>query len=105
MPDFTIIGPGALSAADPGVLERVAERRIRNEWGLDGLEAGAVLIAPASCDLLGKRGWLIAGGEVHRVQVVDCENGNHAGEMAERGILADVSEPGLAHERGWVILE
>ena len=104
MPDFTIIGPGALSAADPGVLERVAERRIRNGWGLDGPLTG-LLLATADCADLNKRGWLVAAGEVHRITIVDCEQAAHRGQMASRGLLADVSEPGLAHERGWVILE
>lgn len=104
MPDYAILGPGALSYTP--VLEQVAERRIALGFGLSDIEAGAVLIAPASCDLLGRKGWLIAGGGVQRAQVVDCENGNHKGEMTERGILADVSSEELGHEKpAWVILE
>ena len=33
--NLTILGPGALAPADPGVLEAVAERRLRNGWALD----------------------------------------------------------------------
>jgi hypothetical protein len=102
IPDYHIIGPGALSYTT--VLEQVAERRIRLGFGLSEIEVGAVLVAPANCRHLGQRGWLLADG-IHRVVVVDCENGNHAGQMTARGILADVSREKLGHQAGWLILE
>ena len=103
VPDYQIHGPGALSYTP--VLESVAERRIALGFGLSEIEAGVVLVAPANCAHLGRRGWLIAGGAVHRAQVVDCEADVHRGEMVERGILADVNKPRLDHERGWLILK
>lgn len=32
--ELTILGPGTLATADPGVLEAVAERRLANGWTL-----------------------------------------------------------------------
>jgi hypothetical protein len=51
---LTVIGPGALSFAGDGTLERVASRRIRNGWGLTGDPGGAVLVAPVDCSHLGR---------------------------------------------------
>ena len=46
--ELTILGPGALAPADPGVLEAVAERRLRNGWALDKEPAAYdVLVAVA----------------------------------------------------------
>lgn len=103
---LTVLGPGVLSGADPGVLERVAERRLRNGWGLEQVDPAGfdVLVAPPDCALLGRDGWLSVGGRVHRVLVVDCEARHHRGQMARRGLLADVNRPELVHRKGLVIL-
>lgn len=102
---MTIIGPGTLSGADPGVLERVAERRLHNGWGLhqqvDGYD---VLIAPPDCKLLGRSGYLVAGGRAYSAVAVDCEADVHRGQMVDRGLLADVNERGLWHKEGYLIL-
>ena len=103
MDDYQIIGPGTL--AHSNVLEQVAQTRIRYGFGLDSLEPGAVLVAPADCKLLNRRGWLIAGGTIYRAQVVDCENGKHRGQMKRTNLLADVSIKELSHKEGWLILE
>lgn len=83
----------------------MAERRVYAGWGLEAdWTQYDVLIAPADCGLLGRSGWLIANGDVHSAIVVDCENGDHAGQMAERGLLADANRVGLAHKRAWLVL-
>lgn len=102
---FSVYGPGAISAADPGVLEKVAERRIANSWGLSSIDGYDLLIAPADCALLGREGWLITNGNVYTSIVVDCENGEHRGQMAERGLLADANRRELAHKQGWLVLK
>lgn len=103
---LTILGPGAISPADPGVLERVAERRLRNGWGLTdvNLQDYNALVAPADCDLLGRRGWLVAGKRVVSALVVDCEADVHRGQMDERGLLLDTNRQDLAHLEGLLIL-
>lgn len=107
---LTILGPGVLSGANPGVLERVAERRLSGSLpaamtmhGVDPAEYD-VLAAPANCNLLGRSGWLVAGGQVKTVLVVDCEAPQHRGQLAERGLLADVNVEELWHRRGWLVL-
>lgn len=98
-----IFGPGAISYS--AILDNVAERRVLNEWGLSGDWQGYdVLVAPADCRLLGRSGWLIANGDVYTTIAVDCENGDHRGQMAERGLLADGSLEGLNHKRAWLVL-
>ena len=103
---FTIIGPGSISLASPGVLEAVAQRRIAYGWGLSSIPEDTILVAPADCNLLGRRGWLVAGGEVLKALVVDCQADVHEGEMEGRGLLLDVNGPeGLDHKDGWLILQ
>lgn len=104
---LTILGPGVLSQADPGVLESVAQRRIHYGYGLEAaldVNDYEVLIAPADCDLLGRDGWLVANGHSYRAIVVDCEARHHRGQMQSRGLLADVNNLELVHKQGWVIL-
>lgn len=102
--ELTILGPGALAAADPGVLEAVAARRISNGWQLSQ-EPGdyEVLVAVADCRQLDRSGWLIADG-LHSALVVDCEANVHRGQMDRRGLLADVNRGELGHLKGWLIL-
>lgn len=101
LPAYELHGPGALAYTP--VLEAVAQRRLANNWGLDGPLEG-VLIATADCEMVGKRGWLlVSDGRIVGVIVVDCENRNHAGQMASRGILADVSDEGLKGV-GWMVV-
>lgn len=100
---IVILGPGALSYTP--VLEAVASRRLANHWGLTGDIAGYdALAAPADCGLLDKSGWLVAGGKVLTVKIVDCENGEHAGTMDGRNLLADVNREELGHEKAWLVL-
>lgn len=101
---YSVYGPGTISYADPGVLEAVADRRIQAGWGLTELGDYDTLVAPADCALLGRSGWLIADGQVLSVLVVDCENGNHRGQMESRGLLLDVNRLDLAHHKGWLVL-
>lgn len=100
---LSIHGPGVISYTP--ILERVAERRVINEWGLTADWRGfEVLVAPADCGLLGRSGWLIVGDRILRALVVDCEQKAHRGQMAARGLLADGSLEGLNHQAGWLVL-
>lgn len=99
---FIIIGSGALAYTPR--LEEVAERRIRNDWGLESTQGYDLLIAPADCKLLGRRGWLFVGDKVYTVVVVDCSQEKHRRAMIDSGILADVNRPELSHRQGWLIL-
>lgn len=102
---FTVYGPGFISIADPGVLEYVAQRRVQAGWNLTGdWTAYDVLVAPSDCQLLDRDGWLIVDGKILTAKVTDCENGDHAGQMAERGLLLDTNRLDLAHKEGWLIL-
>lgn len=102
---FSVYGPGAISAADPGVLEAVADRRINAGWGLDSIDGYDLLIAPADCALLGRSGWLITNGNVYSSIVVDCQADVHAGIMESRGLLLDANRRELAHKQGWLVLK
>lgn len=104
---LTILGPATISGADPGVLEAVAARRIRNGWGLTEPVGGYdVLVAPADCGLLGRSGWLRVDGRTYSAIVVDCESEKHRGQMRARRLLCDVNGewPELVHKRGWLVL-
>lgn len=63
-----------------------------------------MLAAPADCGLLDKSGWLVAGGKVLTVKIVDCESTAHAGMMDGRGLLADTNIEMLAHQKAWMVL-
>lgn len=102
---FDVYGPGFISYADPGVLERVAERRIQAGWNLTGdWTAYDVLVAPSDCQLLDRDGWLIVDGEILTIKIVDCAQKKHRQEMIDNGLLADVNMIELAHKNGWLIL-
>lgn len=98
-----VIGPGAVSYAGKGVLERVAERRIRNGWGLTQVN-NAILVAPADCDYLGSQGWLVTEDDVYNVTVVDCEADVHSGQMRQRGLLVDTNRLDLVHKKAWLVI-
>lgn len=98
---FQVVGYGALSYAP---LEPVADRRIRNGWGLESVEGYDLLIAPADCALLGRDGWLFVGDEVYSVIVADCEADVHRGQMKERGLLVDTNDSRLVSEYGYLVL-
>lgn len=100
-----VIGPGHLSYAGEGTLERVAERRLKNGWGVtQDWRAYTALVAPADCGLIGRSGWLVTGGNAMPALVVDCEQDAHSGQMAERGLLADTNREEMAHRRAWLVL-
>jgi len=75
---LSVLGPGALAATDPGVLDRVEMVRIRHGYGLDGLAGpGVVKLAVEDCDLLGHRGYLVVEGTgIYPACVVDCQQAN-----------------------------
>lgn len=103
---FDVYGPAYLSYANPGVLERVAERRLQAGWNLTGdWTAYDVLLGVERCELLDRAGWLIVDGRVLTVKVVDCEADVHAGQMAARGLLADTNREELTHLKGWLVLK
>jgi hypothetical protein len=101
-----VLGPGVLAAADPLVLERVELNRLAHGWGLYQLcPAGAARIGVADCSLLGSQGLLLVDGAGPvPACVVDCEARRHAGQMAARGLVADVNLKALDHRRAWVVL-
>lgn len=93
---YQIHGPGAVSYAP---LEQVVERR-----GWEGTEAFEVLVAPSDCSLLGRWAWLVTESGVYSALVVDCESPEHAGQMADRGLLVDCNRSELVHEQGWLVV-
>ena len=100
--DFTIYGPGAVSYAP---LERVAERRMLNEWGLThNWREYETLAAVPDCKLLNRSGWLIIDGKILTVKIVDCAQLKHRQLMIDRDLLADVNIKNLEHLRGWIVL-
>lgn len=103
LPDFDIRGPAILAAADPGVLERVAQRRLNAGWGLSE-PVDSTLVAVPGCADLDRTGWLITNGEIYDIWVVDCAKLQHREAMIKNGLLADVNAP-LSHQVGWLILE
>lgn len=104
--ELIILGPGVLSKADVDVLERVAERRILNNWGLEQIDINDydVLLAPSDCGLLGRDGYLISNQQIFSALIVDCEARHHKGQMRQRGLLADVNRLELVHQKGYVIV-
>ena len=103
---LTILGPGALAPADPGVLEAVEVRRVKYGWGLAEMApAGVVLIGIENCDLLGYGGVAVVEdmGWID-VFVVDCEADVHAGQMQTRGLLADINNQEFAHKKAFLLL-
>ena len=83
------------------MLEAVAHRRAVYFGQVENWREYEVLAAVEDCELIGRSGWIIAD-EVKSVIVVDCEADVHQGQMASRGLMADVSlgEVGM----GWLVL-
>lgn len=105
--EYSLVGPGAISYADPGVLEKVTERRIKNGWGLDRVNWSKydLLGATAECKWLGKSGLLLSGLKRKTILIVDCEADVHKGQMQERGLLVDINNEDLVHKKGWLLLK
>jgi hypothetical protein len=104
---LTLLGPGALAPASPGVLERVQERRLRGccERNLGGpAPQGVLLLAVERCDLVGYDGLLLVDGRAYPARVVDCQRRDEWPRLAELGILADVNRAELGHRQAWLIL-
>jgi len=102
---LAVLGPGALAATDPGVLDRVEMTRIRHGYGLDGLAGpGVVKVAVEDCNLLGHRGYLVVEGTgVYPACVVDCQQAKHE-PLSERGLLADVNVAELGHRQAYLMV-
>ena len=101
---LTMLGPGSLAAADPGVLEGVQETRVKHGYRLYYIAPlGSVLAAVDNCDLIGRSGILITRDAAHFVRVVDCTNAEHM-RLEDFGLLADVSAPELNHKTGVMLL-
>ena len=102
---LTLLGPGALAAADPGILEAVEARRVRYGYGLaEAAPAGVVLIGIENCDLLGYGGVAVVEGRgVYPVAVVDCQQAAHE-PLSARGLVADVNVAELGHKRSILLL-
>ena len=117
---ISIIGYGAVSGAEDGVLESVARNRMRNlaEPALPpdtNLAAYDALVATERCVHVGASGWLVVRdgdgniGRIH-VLVVDCQAKQDrlgGGALTDLGLLADVSASAQRywHWRGYLILE
>ena len=102
---LAVLGPGALAAADPGVLDRVELTRIRHGYGLDGLAGpGVVKLAVEDCALLGHRGYLVVENVgLFEARVVDCQQEKHE-PLSERGLLADVDRADLGHRQAFLMV-
>jgi hypothetical protein len=105
---FTVIGPGALAPATPGVLERAQERRLHGccERNLERpAPSGWALAAVESCDLVGYDGLLVVPGVgVYPSRVVDCQRRDEVPRLSEVGLLADVNRAELGHRRAYLIV-
>jgi hypothetical protein len=101
-----LIGPGALSPADPGALESVERLRLRYHWGLDAqAPTRAALIAVEDCRLLGSQGIAVVDDlGLVPVVVVDCQRRDEAPRLAELGIVADVNDRVLGHRQARLLL-
>src|SRR3972149_8962137 len=97
---LTLLGPGALAPANPGVLETVSERRVNYGYGLTELvPPGVIMLAVEDCDLLGYEGLaVIEDCGVYKAQVVDCQQVEHQA-LSDLGIVADVNQPDLGHRQ------
>lgn len=62
-----------------------------------------VLTAVEDCALVGHSGWLIVNGDIHTAIVIDCEADVHRGQMASRGLMADVNLDEVGS--GWLVLK
>ena len=102
---LTVLGPGALAPADPGVLERVELTRIRHGYGLDGLAGpGVVKVAVRDCNLVGYTGYLVVEGSgIYPACVVDCQQPEHE-PLSKRGLLADVNRAELGHRQAFLMV-
>lgn len=102
---LTVVGPGALAHADPGVLERVQDLRVRYGWGLgEPTPDNATLVAVDDCGLVGASGVaLVEGIGQVPIAVVDCSNGDHQ-TLESLGLVADVNERRLGHRKAILIL-
>lgn len=101
---LTIHGPGVISYTP--ILERVAERRVLNEWGLSAdWREYDILVAPADCGLLGRSGWLITSEGIQSALVVDCAQEKHRQPMIDNGLLVDANMENLTHLKGWLVLK
>lgn len=103
---YSVIGPAYLSYAEPGVLERVAEKRIRLGWGLERLDMSRydALVATEDCLFIGREGWLLTELSTDRVLVVDCQNRDEQPRMSDVNLLADINVKDLVHEKGVLLL-
>jgi len=100
--ELYLILEGVLAPADPGVLERVANRRIVWDSTFEEWRRYEVLVAPADCSLLGKSGWLITPERTYTAISVDCEKDTDKGQMNERGLMADANLDEVG--QGWLVL-
>jgi len=101
---ITILGPGALAPASPGVLERVEATRIKHGYGLTAPgPRDAIRVAIEDCALLGATGVMIVDDTTFPVYVVDCQQKEHT-PLSELGLVADVNRSDLAHESAVLIL-
>lgn len=118
--DITIIGYGAVSGAQDGVLEAVTANRMAGlaspslpaDTDLSRYDA---IVATEHCGNVGRSGWLVVRnkrGTLARlfVLVVDCQAVRHradGGSLTDLGLLADVSANAERywHWRGYLMLE
>jgi len=104
-----IIITGAMSYANPGVLERVAANRAA---GITAHSVPAnwqdfpVLLAVQNCRYVGRTGVLIVEGEPMPALVVDCQDDADiaAASLKSLGLLADTNRAELVHKRARLVV-
>ncbi len=104
---LTLLGPGALAPASPGVLEQVEATRIRHGYGLECSASQAALrVAVEDCRYLGYRGIAVVDDMAFDVVVVDCQQERHYAccRLSDRGLVADVNRSDLGHQKAILIL-
>ena len=97
---------GTLSYANPGVLEDVAERRIKYNWmSPANISDYDLLLATPSCHYVGKSARLIVDRDIYTALIVDCAKPQHRQEMIDNGLLADVNNLELVHQKGYLVID
>ena len=105
-----IIITGAMSYANPGVLERVAANRAA---GITAHSVPAnwrsylVLLAVQDCRYVGRIGVLVVEGERLRALVVDCQADADIAmaSLSSLGLLADTNRADLVHKQARLVIK
>ena len=96
---------GALSYAEEGVLEQVAETRMRHGWMEErDLDNYDVLLGVVNCDYVGSEALLVIEYRfVYRALIVDCAGPDN--KMIQNGLLADINNENLVHKQARLFIK